>query len=194
MEACILGIPQGDFHLEDGVVYALLDEGGITSAALSLSEMAKERGFDIAVVTWRPGERGIIGRTLNELALAGYEGTIGIVPAVPPGSEYELLAMLLDIGDEVSSVSEYAFVLVLGLDAIPLKRRVVISALITCGFVPLSCKVSSIDGAGEELDGPTRAMATFAISGAPLHLEKGATEAMVEKFVGFGSAGRHVGF
>lgn len=194
MGAYILGIPQSDFHLKEGVMYAMIDEGGITSATLSLNEMAREGGFDVTMVTWRPGERGNVEETLASLLLAGYAGVAGIVPSVPPETEYAFLSMLLDVGNEASSALEYSPILVLGLDAIPLGRHVVISALTTCGFVPLSYKARASNDVGERLDGPIRAMAALAVSGAPLHLEKSVTEAIAERYVGPGVAVRHVGF
>lgn len=194
MGVSILGVPQHDFRLKDGVVYAMIDDGGITSAAISLSEMAREGGFDVTVVTWRPGERGNIEETLASLTLAGYGGVIGIVPSTPPATEYALLSMLLDVGNEASSIRGTTSILVLGLDAIPLRRRIIISALSSCGFVPISYKPHFIDDAGRRLDGPTRAMAALAASGALPHLEEEATEAMAEKYVDIGVANRQVGF
>lgn len=194
MGAYILGIPQSDFRPKEGVMYAMIDEGGITPATLSLNEMAREGGFDVTMVTWRPGERGNVEGAIASLSLAGYAGVVGIVPSTPPETEYAFLSMLLDVGNEASSVREYSSILVLGLDAIPLSRCVVISALATCGFVPLSYKTRFANGASERLDEPTRAMVALAASGAPLHLEKGATEAIAERFVGSGMAVRHVGF
>lgn len=193
MSVCILGIPQGDFRPKDGVAYAMLDDGGITSAAISLSEMAGEGGFDVTAVTWRPGERGNIEGALANLTLSGYAGVIGIVPSVPPATEYALFSMLLDVGNEISGV-EYASILVLGLDAIPLSRRTVISALASCGFVPISYRARFANDTDGRLDGPTQAMVALAAFGASPHLEREATEEMAERFVGFGMASRHVGF
>lgn len=97
---CALGVPQEDFHFADDRFYCVLDEGGTLHAIGAAEEIAWECGREIAFVAWRPGERGPIRESVSKLSLSGYEGVLGIVPAKIPDCEPELLAMLLDIGNE----------------------------------------------------------------------------------------------
>lgn len=191
---CALGVPQDNFSLADGGLYCVLDEGGTLRAAGVAEEIAWECGREIALVAWRPGDRGSIRETASNLSLSGYEGVLGIVPAKMPDCESELLAMLLEIGNEARRGC--AAVLVVGQADSALCRETLVAALVTCGYMPISLHHANEEGPSPAMDLPfplDAGMVIGAISGASKGCESDA-EALVVKFASRGAVRAKIGF
>lgn len=193
MATTIMGVPQSHaFRLGLYERCCVLEEGGPTQAMLSVAEIASEDGLEASFVTWRPGERGELGKAMDNLALAGYGGVVGVIPAVTSTTEYELLAMLIDIANEASDAT---LILALGLNAIPLARHTVVECLTACGYVPLCRQLANETSMMQRrISGPTLAMLKIALAGASADVEEQEAATLVREFEHSPQSARRVGF